>query len=73
MVDPGRGRGVSRDAVMQREPGALARHIAADSAETIAIKDNPGYYGTGIRPPGSRNPPPARAAGLWRCWTSCTR
>jgi hypothetical protein len=34
-----------RDAVVHREPRAFARHIAADLAETIRMKDDPGRYG----------------------------
>ena len=36
-----------RDAVVQREPRALARHVAADLAEAIRMKDDPGRYGIG--------------------------
>jgi hypothetical protein len=36
-----------RDAVVQREPRAFARHVAADLAEAIRLKDDPGRYGTG--------------------------
>ena len=36
-----------RDAVVGREPRAFARHIAADLAEAIRMKDDPGRYGTG--------------------------
>ena len=36
-----------RDAVIHREPRAFARHIAADLAETIRMKDDPGRYGVG--------------------------
>jgi hypothetical protein len=46
---PGRQRlatvELERDAVIQREPRAFARHIAADLAETIRLKDDPGRYG----------------------------
>jgi len=34
-----------RDAVIDREPRAFARHIAAELAETIRMKDDPGRYG----------------------------
>jgi hypothetical protein len=34
-----------RDAVIHREPRAFARHIAADLAQTIRMKDDPGRYG----------------------------
>ena len=36
-----------RDAVVGREPRAFARHVAADLAEAIRMKDDPGRYGTG--------------------------
>jgi len=36
-----------RDAVVHREPRAFARHVAADLAETIRMKDDPGRYGIG--------------------------
>jgi len=36
-----------RDAVVHREPRAFARHVAADLAEAIRMRDDPGRYGTG--------------------------
>jgi hypothetical protein len=36
-----------RDAVVSREPRAFARHLAAQLAEMIRMKDDPGRYGTG--------------------------
>ena len=36
-----------RDAIVHREPRAFARHVAADLAETIQMKDDPGRYGIG--------------------------
>ena len=36
-----------RDAVIHNEPRAFARHVAADLAEAIRMKDDPGRYGTG--------------------------
>ena len=41
-----RGWGL-RDAVVHREPRAFARHVAADLAEVIRMKNDPGRYGTG--------------------------
>jgi len=36
-----------RDAVVQRDPRALARHLASELAEIIRWKHDPGRYGTG--------------------------
>jgi hypothetical protein len=41
------GRVGLRDAVVVRDPRAIARHIAGHLAEAIRTKVDPGRYGTG--------------------------
>ena len=53
-----------RDAVIHREPRAFARHIAADLAETIRMKDDPGRYDVGgLDQLAEADPPTPRALG----------